>query len=66
MRDIAPLKSVIMKLVSTDKLSIRGFYSPVFTSLNNNKKKKYLEAIIYTKVHEFCDSKGLKITVLAF
>ena len=27
---------------------------------------KYLEAIIYTEVHEFYDSKGLKITLLAF
>ena len=26
---------------------------------------KYLEAIIYTEVHEFCDSKGLQITLLA-
>ena len=65
MHDIAPLKSIIMKLVSTERLSIRGFYSHVFTSLNK-KNKKYLEAIIYTEVHEFCDSKGLKITLLAF
>ena len=27
---------------------------------------KYLEAIIYTELHKFCDSKGLKITLLAF
>ena len=27
---------------------------------------KYLEAIIYTEVHEFYDSKGLKTTLLAF
>ena len=27
---------------------------------------KCLEAIIYTEVHEFCDSKGLQITLLSF
>jgi len=27
---------------------------------------KYLEAIIYTEVHEFCDSKGLQITLRVF
>ena len=51
MHDIAPLKSIIMKLVSAERLSIRGFYSHVFTSLN--KIKKYLEAIIYTEAMNF-------------